>query len=97
MTPRTFARRFEIHFHTTPARWVQSLRVEAACAYLGADEMPLKAIAELTGFRDEQSLRRAFFQQLAITPKEYRERFSPLRAGNRDSAPARRITASTLG
>ncbi len=24
MTPRTFARQFEIHFRTTPARWVQS-------------------------------------------------------------------------
>ena len=75
MTPRTFARQFEIHFRTTPARWVQSLRVEAARQHLEAKELPLKAIARNTGFRDEQSLRRAFLQQLSMTPKEYRERF----------------------
>jgi transcriptional regulator GlxA family with amidase domain len=75
MTPRTFARQFELHFRTTPARWVQSLRIEAACTHLSTENAPLKAIAKLTGFRDEQSLRRAFVQQLKITPKEYRERF----------------------
>jgi transcriptional regulator GlxA family with amidase domain len=37
--------------------------------------MPLKRIAALTGFRDEQALRRAFLQQMSVTPKEYRERF----------------------
>lgn len=75
MTPRTFARQFEIHFRTTPARWVQSLRVETARQHLETKELPLKAIARNTGFRDEQSLRRAFLQQLSMTPKEYRERF----------------------
>lgn len=79
MTPRTFARQFEQHFQTTPARWIQSLRVEAACAYLGGQELPVKIIASLTGFRDEKSLRRAFLQQLSMTPKEYRERFGLLR------------------
>lgn len=75
MTPRTFARHFELHFKMTPARWVQALRVEAVCEHLASDELPLKVIAGLTGFRDEKSLRRAFVQQLAITPKEYRDRF----------------------
>jgi transcriptional regulator GlxA family with amidase domain len=37
--------------------------------------MPLKGIARLTGFRDEQALRRAFIQQMSLTPKQYRERF----------------------
>jgi transcriptional regulator GlxA family with amidase domain len=76
MSPRTFARQFDVHFQTTPARWVQSLRVEAACAYLEAQELPLKAISRITGFHDEQSLRRAFVKQLSMTPKEYRERSS---------------------
>lgn len=86
MTPRTFARQFELHFRTTPARWVQSLRIEAACAYLSAEELPLKAIARLTGFRDEQSLRRAFLQRLGILPKAYRERFGRLK---RNGLPSR--------
>jgi transcriptional regulator GlxA family with amidase domain len=75
MTPRTFARQFELHFSVTPARWVQSLRVEAVRQQLESENASLKTIARMTGFRDEQSLRRAFVQQLSITPKEYRERF----------------------
>ncbi|WP_414633377.1 GlxA family transcriptional regulator [Acidisarcina polymorpha] len=68
MTTRTFAGQFEVHFRTTPARWLQSLRVEAACGRLEAQALPVKAIARLTGFRDEQSLRCAFVQQLSMTP-----------------------------
>jgi transcriptional regulator GlxA family with amidase domain len=75
MSPRTFARQFEAQFGTTPARWVQSLRVEAARQQLESLDMPLKRIARITGFRDEQALRRAFIQQLSLTPKQYRERF----------------------
>ena len=75
MSPRTFARQFQSQFGTTPAKWVQSLRVEAARQHLEGDHMPLKRIAHLTGFRDEQALRRAFIQQMSVTPKQYRERF----------------------
>jgi transcriptional regulator GlxA family with amidase domain len=75
MTPRTFARQFELHFRSTPARWVQSLRVEAARQHLESNELSLRNIARLTGFRDEQALRRAFVQQLSITARDYRERF----------------------
>ncbi len=82
MTPRTFARQFELHFRTTPARWLQSLRVEAACGHLEAQALPVKAIARLTGFRDEQSLRRAFVQQLSMTPREYREQFGAFMASD---------------
>jgi transcriptional regulator GlxA family with amidase domain len=82
MSPRTFARQFEFCFGTTPARWVQSLRVEAVCAHLDAQELPLKAIARITGFRDEQALRRAFTQQHSMTPREYRERSRSLSDGD---------------
>jgi transcriptional regulator GlxA family with amidase domain len=82
MTPRTFARQFDMHFGTTPARWVQSLRVEAACGHLETQELPIKAIARLTGFRDEQAMRRAFMQQISMTPKDYRERFGAFMASD---------------
>src|ERR1700723_3534424 len=74
MSPRTFARQFQSQFGTTPAKWIQSLRVEAARQHLEADGMPLKRIARLTGFRDEQALRRAFLHQMSVTPTEYRGR-----------------------
>ena len=43
--------------------------------YLESGGMPLKKVAHLTGFRDEQALRRAFIQQTTLTPKQYRARF----------------------
>jgi transcriptional regulator GlxA family with amidase domain len=75
MSPRTFARQFEGSFDTTPARWVRSLRVEAARQHLESRNLSLKEISRVTGFRDEQALRRAFVQQMKMTPREYRERF----------------------
>jgi transcriptional regulator GlxA family with amidase domain len=82
MSPRTFARQFQAQFGATPARWVQSLRIEAAMQHLENHDMPLRKIAQITGFRDEQALRRAFIQQTAVAPREYRERF-----GETQSAP----------
>jgi len=83
MSPRTFARQFKTQFHVTPARWVQSLRVEAAMQHLENRSIPLNKIALVTGFRDEQALRRAFVQQTATTPKQYRERFGELRSSTK--------------
>ena len=76
MSPRTFARQFFQHFRTTPARWVQSLRVEEAKRILESKNEPLRAVANRTGFRDEQALGRAFAQHLLVPPKEYRRRFA---------------------
>ena len=83
MSPRTFARQFKTQFHVTPARWVQSLRVEAAMQHLENRSISLNKIALVTGFRDEQALRRAFVQQTATTPKQYRERFGELRSATK--------------
>jgi transcriptional regulator GlxA family with amidase domain len=78
MSPRTFMRQFKAQFDTTPARWVQSLRIEAAMQHLEDRNMSLSKVARNAGFRDEQALRRAFLQQIGLTPKQYRERFGEL-------------------
>lgn len=71
-------------FDTTPARWVQSLRIEAAMQHLEDRSTSLGTVARMTGFRDEQALRQAFFRQTGVTPKQYRERFGEL---DRNRAP----------
>ena len=55
---------------------VEAMRLEAACRALEESRLPLKAIADATGYGDEQKLRRAFSRHLGVTPTEYRERFS---------------------
>jgi transcriptional regulator GlxA family with amidase domain len=86
MSPRTFARQFKSQFKSTPARWVQSLRVQAAMQYLESGDTAVKKVAHLTGFRDEQALRRAFMQQTTLTPKQYRARFGGERFNDRSES-----------
>jgi transcriptional regulator GlxA family with amidase domain len=94
MSPRTFVRQFKAQFNMTPARWVQSLRVEVAMQNLEDRSTSLSAIARMTGLRDEQALRRAFLQQLGVTPREYRERFGELQRV-RESYPGTRVESET--
>jgi transcriptional regulator GlxA family with amidase domain len=75
MSERTFVRRFGEEFHTTPATWIQSLRVEAVRRHLEDGNLSLQEIASLTGFRDIGSLRRTFRSQLFTTPAEYQDGF----------------------
>ena len=77
MSPRTFARVYAAKAGRTPAKMVEAMRLEAACRALEETTMPLKAIAESTGYAEEQNLRRVFLRKLGITPSQYRSRFSP--------------------
>lgn len=76
MSPRNFARVYLAKSGRTPAKMVESLRLEAARRMLEETDLPLKRIAALTGHVDEQNLRRTFLRRMAVTPNEYRHRFS---------------------
>jgi transcriptional regulator GlxA family with amidase domain len=76
MSPRSFARVYVEKLGRTPAKMVETMRLEAACRELEESRLPLKAIADSAGYGDEQKLRRAFSRHLGVSPSEYRERFS---------------------
>jgi transcriptional regulator GlxA family with amidase domain len=76
MAPRTFARDYAAKVGRTPAKTVELMRLEAACRALEESGLPLKRVAELSGYRDEQTLRRAFQRQLGTSPATHRGRFS---------------------
>jgi len=76
MSARTFARTYVAQVGETPARTVETLRLEAARRALEAGATSLKRIAVETGYGDEQNLRRGFLRRLGVTPLEYRARFS---------------------
>ena len=76
MSPRTFARTYAAQTGRTPAKTVDAMRLEAACRTLEESPLPLKAVAAMAGYADEQALRRAFRRQLGVGPIDYRERFS---------------------
>ncbi len=87
MSERNFARRFAEQTGTTPARFVEAARVQAARRSLEDVDAPMPHIARQSGFANAERMRRAFHRHLGISPQEYRDRFG--------RAPAQRV--ETLG
>jgi transcriptional regulator GlxA family with amidase domain len=72
---RHLTRVFARELGTTPARYVEQVRVEAARALLEQSDAPLDAIARRCGLGTAESLRRAFARDVGATPHAYRQRF----------------------
>jgi transcriptional regulator GlxA family with amidase domain len=76
MSPRTFARVFRRETGTTPAAFVEELRVEAARRLLETTDLTVAAVARRVGVRHAETLHRAFHRRLGTTPDRYRQHFS---------------------
>jgi transcriptional regulator GlxA family with amidase domain len=76
MSKRSFSRRYAEATGLTPARAIERLRVEAARRLLVESRLPAKRISQRCGFGSEETMRRSFLRLLAVTPQEYRTRFS---------------------
>jgi transcriptional regulator GlxA family with amidase domain len=76
MSPRNFARLFLNETSMTPAKFVEMARIDQARHFLETSELSVESIAEKTGFKDAERMRRAFIRQLNVNPQNYRQRFS---------------------
>jgi transcriptional regulator GlxA family with amidase domain len=76
MSPRHFARLYAARHGTTPAKAVEVLRVEAARRALEETQAPIKRVAAICGFGDEERMRRSFLRRLGSSPVDYRRRFA---------------------
>jgi transcriptional regulator GlxA family with amidase domain len=75
MSPRNFARVFGHEMKTTPAKFVERLRVEAARRRLEESQNSMETIASECGFGNINSMRNAFQRTLKIPPGQYRRHF----------------------
>jgi transcriptional regulator GlxA family with amidase domain len=75
MSMRTFARAFRRETGTTPAAYVEELRVEAARRLLESTDLTVAAIARRVGIRHAETLHRAFHRRVGTTPDRYRQHF----------------------
>jgi transcriptional regulator GlxA family with amidase domain len=75
MSTRNFARVFTHETGRTPARFVESARVEQARRLLEETTDGVKTIASSCGLGTAESLRRAFLRTLHVSPTAYRQRF----------------------
>jgi transcriptional regulator GlxA family with amidase domain len=76
MSPRNFARRFREEIGETPARHIETLRIEAARRQLETTVSSLDEVAEICGFGSAEILRRTFFRRVGTTPGKYRASFA---------------------
>jgi len=75
MSARHFARAFRAETGITPARYVESVRLEAARRRLEETAEPVAVVATACGFGTVETMRRVFLRTLEVGPAEYRRRF----------------------
>ncbi|WP_030902811.1 GlxA family transcriptional regulator [Streptomyces sp. NRRL F-5126] len=73
---RHLQRRFPAELGIGATRYVEQVRVEAACRALTESDEPIEALARRLGFGSAETLRRAFHRRLGVSPSEYRDRFA---------------------
>lgn len=72
MSPRNFARVFRAETGTTPARFVEKLRLDAARQSVETSGLSLQQIARDTGFDDPERMRMAFMRVFGQPPMALR-------------------------
>jgi len=68
LSPRQFSRIFREETGKSPAKAVEMLRLEAACAMLAEGRHALEHVARDTGFADRDRMRRAFLRSYGHPP-----------------------------
>lgn len=76
MSQRSLTRAFVRIFQKSPAKFVESIRIEAAISGLLAGKLSVKAIADRCGFQSYERMRRAFHRKFGISPLEYQVQFA---------------------
>ncbi|MFI6773235.1 GlxA family transcriptional regulator [Nocardia sp. NPDC050412] len=76
MSERTFARTFRAETGTTPAQFIETLRLEAARRLLESTDLTVDAIARTVGYKHGKTLHRVIARRLSTTPDGYRQLFA---------------------
>ena len=72
LSPRQFSRVFHAETGKSPAKAVESMRVEAARILMERSRHPIDAVADQTGFADRNRMRRAFLRAFGQPPQVIR-------------------------
>jgi transcriptional regulator GlxA family with amidase domain len=72
MSARHFTRAFIAETGSTPSKAIERLRIEAARARVQSSSEAIERVAEVTGFRDPERMRRAFIRAFGQPPQSLR-------------------------
>nr|AIU93815.1 hypothetical protein LRS1606.381 [Rhodococcus sp. NS1] len=81
VSPRHLTRLFRTELGTTPARWVEEIRLGHATTLL-LDGHTVTSTARRSGFGSDETLRRVFLRHFGISPTDYRKRFATTGTGS---------------
>ena len=90
MSTRHFARAFIAETGSTPSKAVERLRIEVARQQVQSSSEAIERVAETTGFRDPERMRRAFIRAFGQPPQSLR------RAARAGSEPRKRLLLGRL-
>lgn len=80
LSPRHLTRLFHSELGVTPAKYVESVRVDAAVRLLHEGNS-VSVTAERVGMGSTETLRRVFLSHTGVSPRAYQERFATSRRG----------------
>lgn len=72
LSARQFARAFAAETGSTPSKAIERLRVEVAHARVQSSSEPIEHVAQATGFRNPERMRRAFIRAFGHPPQSRR-------------------------
>lgn len=78
LSPRQLTRLFRAETGTSPAKAVETIRVDAAKLMLEESRLPLEAIAQAVGFANRERMRRSFLRVYGEVPRRIRQAAGPL-------------------
>ena len=73
---RTLIRMFQRELQTTPAKYVEDVRLESVCRAIELGGRSIEDIARKSGYSSVDVLRKVFMRRIGVSPKEYAERFA---------------------
>jgi transcriptional regulator GlxA family with amidase domain len=76
MSPRNFARTFLRQVGLTPGKYIEEIRFEAARQEITRAGQTVAGAAQLSGFKNAETLRRLFIRKLGMTPSSFRVQHS---------------------
>jgi AraC family transcriptional regulator, transcriptional activator FtrA len=85
MSERTFLRRFRDATGRSPAEWLIDARLERARELLESTDLNIDEIAQRSGFGASATLRHHFRRKVALSPVEYRARFTEPEIGRKSA------------
>ncbi len=74
MSVKQLERKFKKEYGTLPMKYINRIRLDAACQLLVKTRLPISKVAMETGFYDSSHFANQFVKGMGLSPKEYREK-----------------------